>query len=98
MRKVMFALAILAGAVGPASAQYSRNVGRDHGQWDYYGLQDNPLVRLVSRNGLRQMAYTRRKVHLFAQRHVGELPVAAAHGGASQKVIAVHAVLDGSTA
>jgi len=41
MRKVMFALAIVAGALMalPASAQYSRNVGRDHGQWDYYGYR-----------------------------------------------------------
>jgi len=41
MRKVMFALAMVAGALMalPASAQYSRNVGRDHGQWDYYGYR-----------------------------------------------------------
>ena len=41
MRKVMFALAMVAGALMalPASAQYSRNVGRDHGRWDYYGYR-----------------------------------------------------------
>jgi len=55
-------------------------------------LQDNPLVHVVSRNGLQQMASTRRKVHLSTGRYVRELPVAAAHGGASQEVIAVHAV------
>jgi hypothetical protein len=58
-------------------------------------LQDNPLVHVVSRDGLQQMASTRRKVRLPAGRYVRELPVAAAHGGASQEVIAVHAAQDG---
>ena len=39
MRKLMLALVIVAGAALPASAQYTRNVGRDHGQWDYYGYR-----------------------------------------------------------
>jgi len=39
MRKLMLALVIVAGAAVPASAQYTRNVGRDHGQWDYYGYR-----------------------------------------------------------
>ena len=59
-------------------------------------LQNNPLVHVVSRNGLLCVACARRKVHLSARRHVGELPVAAAYGGASQKVIAVHAAQDGA--
>src|SRR5262249_20292437 len=59
-------------------------------------LQNNPLVHVVSRNGLLCVACARRKVHLSARRHVGELPVAAAYGGASQKVIALHAAQDGA--
>src|SRR5262249_20954382 len=39
MRMLMLALVIVAGAALPASAQYTRNVGRDHGQWDYYGYR-----------------------------------------------------------
>ena len=39
MCKLMLALVIVAGAALPASAQYTRNVGRDHGQWDYYGYR-----------------------------------------------------------
>ena len=36
-------------------------------------LQDNPLVHLVSRNSLRQMACTRRALQLLSRRHVREL-------------------------
>jgi hypothetical protein len=39
MRKLMLALVIVAGAALPASAQYTRNVGRDLGQWDYYSYR-----------------------------------------------------------
>src|SRR6266446_9393091 len=59
-------------------------------------LQDNPLVHLVSRNGLHSVACARWKVHLPAGQYVRELPVAAAHGSASQEVIAVHAAQDGA--
>jgi hypothetical protein len=39
MRKLMLALVVVAGTALPASAQYTRNVGRDHGQWNYYGYR-----------------------------------------------------------
>src|SRR6516164_1532878 len=57
-------------------------------------LQNNPLVRLVSRNSLRSVACARRAFQLLSGWHVRELPVAAAQGGASQEVIAVHAALE----
>ena len=51
-------------------------------------------MRLVSRNSLRSVACARRAFQLLSGWHVRELPVAAAQGGASQEVIAVHAALE----
>src|SRR5215813_1413580 len=59
-------------------------------------LQDNPLVHLVSRNGLQQMACARRALQLLSGRYVRELPGPAAQRGASQEMMSDIAELSGT--